>query len=70
MFGCWKGGGGTCMSNFDGDLSNQRIDQYRIALTFKKKKNCGYSQNQNLGMIETLYNYPGMFFRTMYEQCK
>lgn len=38
MFGCWKGGGGTCMSNFDGDLSNQRIDQYRIALTFKKKK--------------------------------
>lgn len=37
MFGCWKGGGGTCMSNFDGDLSNQQIDQYRIALTFKKK---------------------------------
>lgn len=37
MFGSWKGGGGTCMSNFDGDLSNQRIDQYRIALTFKKK---------------------------------
>ena len=66
MFGCWKGGGGTCMSNFDGDLSNQRIDQYRIALTFKKKpKIVGI-----LGMIETLYNYPGMFFRTMYEQCK